>query len=267
MKRKLNIFIEGIPGSGKSTLFKSLRERLLEYNFYEEGDISPIELAWCAYMTKDEYEQMIQNFPLLINRIQTYSNIENQKYIVAYTKIHTDNIEFYKYMEKFEIYGGRREINEFHNIVINRFRNFSTSGNIFECSFLQNIMDELMLFAMYDDEQIIKFYKNIIQTIDLNKFFLIRLKSSKIRESILQIKKERINEKDEEGWYNMMMEYLNQSPYGKTHQYKEFDDLLKYFNRRISTENKIIELLPKDSILEIESKKYNLETIISKLYN
>lgn len=246
-------------------MLKLLKERLSEYNFYEEGDISPIELAWCAYMTKDEYEQTIENFPLLNDRIHTCSKIENQKYIVAYTKIHTDNIEFYKYMEKFEIYCGRKSINKFSNIVLNRFRNFRTSGNVFECSFFQNIMDELMLFAMYDDEQIIKFYKSLIQTINLNNFFLIRLRSSKIRESILQIKKERINEKSEEVWYNMMMEYLNQSPYGKLHKYKEFNDLLEHFKRRILIEDKITELLPKNSIIEIESKKYKLETIIPKL--
>ena len=43
-----NIFIEGIQDSGKTTLMKSLYEKLDGYHMYFEGDISPIELSWAA---------------------------------------------------------------------------------------------------------------------------------------------------------------------------------------------------------------------------
>ena len=53
---KNHIFIEGLQGSGKSTLLRNLSQKYPEYKAYYEGDISPVELAWCSYMTKTQYE-------------------------------------------------------------------------------------------------------------------------------------------------------------------------------------------------------------------
>ena len=54
---KYNYFIEGIPGSGKTTLLNTMADNKTDYTVYREGDISPVELAWCAYMTKEQYEE------------------------------------------------------------------------------------------------------------------------------------------------------------------------------------------------------------------
>ena len=43
-----NIFIEGIQGAGKSTLLNQLQRMMPDYRAYREGDISPVELAWCS---------------------------------------------------------------------------------------------------------------------------------------------------------------------------------------------------------------------------
>ena len=53
-----NIFVEGIQGAGKSTLLNKLQKNMPEYKVYREGDISPVELAWCSYMTSEQYEEV-----------------------------------------------------------------------------------------------------------------------------------------------------------------------------------------------------------------
>ena len=58
-----NIFIEGVPGTGKSTLLNRLAQERPEYRAYREGDLSPVELAWCSYMTKDAYEAVLRRYP------------------------------------------------------------------------------------------------------------------------------------------------------------------------------------------------------------
>lgn len=55
MDKQYNIFIEGIPGSGKSTLLDALARNFTDFRVFREGDISPVELAWCSYMSKEEY--------------------------------------------------------------------------------------------------------------------------------------------------------------------------------------------------------------------
>lgn len=37
---------------------KSLYVKSDGYHIYLEGDISPVELAWCSYMTEKEYQQV-----------------------------------------------------------------------------------------------------------------------------------------------------------------------------------------------------------------
>jgi len=99
-----NIIIEGLPGSGKTTLMKSLYEKLDGYHMYLEGDISPIELAWCSYMTEEEYQQALAAFPDLVSEIEKHTVKEENHFIVEYTRIITDIRGFHHYMEQYERY-------------------------------------------------------------------------------------------------------------------------------------------------------------------
>ncbi len=212
-------------------------------------------------MTVKQYKKSLKDWPQLENKIMENSIYEDSRYIVSYTRIQTDNQDFYRYMEQYEIYGGRRNIQEFSKIIFERFRNFNGVGNVFECTFFQNIIEELMLFAEYDDLQILDFYSKLISNIS-DDFFVIRLVSTDIEKSVTQIKEERINEQGEEVWYHLMMNYLNKSPYGKAHNYKNFDDVLKHFHRRITIEKRIADELLHKKCVDIESKNYQLEDII-----
>lgn len=57
-----NIFVEGIQGSGKSMLINNIVKFNPELHVCREGDYSPIELAWCALMSKKEYEAVLQKY-------------------------------------------------------------------------------------------------------------------------------------------------------------------------------------------------------------
>lgn len=59
----MNYFVEGIQGSGKSTLVQRLENKYPQYRTYKEGEYTPIELAWCAYVDSDTYEEILKKFP------------------------------------------------------------------------------------------------------------------------------------------------------------------------------------------------------------
>ena len=80
--------------------------------------------------------------------------------------------DFYEYMEKFEVV--REEKTLRNSDIIRRFRAFHSGGNLFECSFFQNILEELMLYAMFSDQQIMDFYQELTALLDLSNFKLIR---------------------------------------------------------------------------------------------
>ena len=66
----MNYFIEGLQGSGKSTLLEKLAGRYKTCVVLHEGDYSPVELAWCALVTKEQYSEILDFYKELANLIE-----------------------------------------------------------------------------------------------------------------------------------------------------------------------------------------------------
>ena len=101
MHKMKNIFIEGIQGTGKTPLLRLLGQALLDYHVYWEGDYYPVELAWCTYMTEQQYRESLDLFPDLTEEIQKNTYQEGTFYIVTYTRILAERRDFYEYMEQY----------------------------------------------------------------------------------------------------------------------------------------------------------------------
>lgn len=260
---KKHIFIEGLQGSGKSTLLRELSQKFPEYKAYYEGDISPVELAWCSYMTKEQYEEAMQKFSHVEQEIKQWTKQEGDRYIVAYTRILADMREFYEWMESFEIYNGRVPFERFYNIIMNRYRALEPDNkNLFECSFFQNSMEDMMLYYQKNEQEIVEFYREAYEILKPKGFQMLYLKSDNIRENILQIKKERSDEHGVELWYPLMLKYLQESPYGKEHGFEGLDDMIAHFERRCALEEKIIREVLKEDCTVLRAKEYRMEEIL-----
>jgi hypothetical protein len=260
---KNHIFIEGLQGSGKSTLLRNLSQKFPEYKAFYEGDISPVELAWCSYMTKAQYEEALQKFPHVEQEIKQFTKQEGDRYIVAYTRILADMREFYEWMESFEIYNGRVDFEQFHDVIMNRYGALDPkSKNLFECSFFQNSMESMMLYYRKNEQEIMDFYREAYEILKPKGFQMLYLQSDNIRENILQIKKERSDEKGVELWYPLMLKYLQESPYGKEHGFEGLDDMIAHFERRVAIEERIIRDVLREDCMVLKAKGYCLEEII-----
>lgn len=254
----MNIFIEGIQGMGKSTLLQKLSQKYPDYNVYREGDYCPIELAWCSYMTREEYAMAVQKYAIIAEEIERWTTREEDMYIVEYTRIITDEPGFHKYMEQYEIYNGRKAPEEFERIIMERKCRLSAEGvgNLFECAFFQNIMDELLLFWQISDKEIISFYERMFAGIPKEGFRMYYLYGEDIEGTIRRIKEERTDNYGNPLWYPLMMEYLKASPYGKTHACEEFEDLIAYLGLRQSLEMRIVKEVFGDYAVVLIAKEY-----------
>lgn len=258
-----NIFIEGIQGMGKSTLLQALIEKTSGYQVCHEGDYSPIELAWCTWMTENEYQAVWNRYPTLHKEIQDNTTKEGTHYIVSYTKILTDIPNFHKDLEQFEIYNGRKPLSEFEQIILSRYQKFCETGYIFECSFLQNIVECLILFYQLSDDEIIAFYQKLYGLMPKEHFLLLYLYSDNLEESTQIIRKERSDGQGNELWYPLMLEYLTQSPYGKQHNYKGFDDLIHHFRHRQQVELRILNEIIQNRAITLPAKQWDIEKILN----
>lgn len=253
----LNLFIEGLQGSGKSTLAHMLTKELPDYQAYREGDISPVELAWCSYLTKTQYQDILVQYPDIADEIKQYTVQENDRYLVAYTRILTDYSDFHRKMGTYEIYDGRVDYSFFHDTIMKRYRNLSTDGNIFECSFFQNSIECMILFYEMSDTEIVAFYNEAFHCLKDKNFRMIYLDSSDIAGNIKQIKKERVDTKGNEIWFSLMMEYLTKCPYGKAHGYQDMEDLIAHLEHRRKLELRIIGEVLKENGLVVKAKAYD----------
>ena len=260
-----NVYIEGIQGTGKTTLLRLLGQQLPDYHVYWEGDYCPVELAWCTYMTEAEYQQALKDFPDLTEEIKKRTTVEGDRYIIEYTRILAERRDFYEYMERFELYNGRKTLDEYKRILLTRYTNFQGSGNIFECSFFQNTMEELLLYYDMTEQEIVAFYEELFVALKDKDFVMVYLQSDAIEENILQIKKERSDGGGNEMWYPLMLRYLNETPYGKKHPFEGVEDMAKHFRRRMEMELKVIEKVIGDQAIVVPAKEYKLEKLIKQI--
>ncbi|MDE7223755.1 MAG: hypothetical protein K2O34_08265 [Acetatifactor sp.] len=235
-----NIFIEGLQGMGKSTLLQEIARQKPEYRVCREGDYSPVELAWCTWMDEEQYGNILERYDAIRKEIEDNTFREGKHYIVTYTKILTDIPGFHKDLEQYEIYNGRRTKQELEQIIFARYAQFHGSGYLFECAFLQNIVEDLILFHQLSDEEILSFYRRLYAAMPQEHFRLLYLYSDKVAENIRIIQKERSDDQGNQLWYPMMMEYLINSPYGKAHGYQGFEDLIAHLKHRQQLELRIV---------------------------
>ena len=169
----MNYFIEGIQGSGKTTMLEKMTQDNPKLKAYREGDFSPVELAWCAYVSHSQYEIIIKKYANLAGEIKKNTVKEGEMYIITYTRIITDIPDFHKELEQYEIYNGLKSKAEFEEIVLSRFTSWSEDNQLFECSIFQNIIENQILYLQMNDDEIVDFYTRVKDTLKGKKYKII----------------------------------------------------------------------------------------------
>ncbi|MDD6207861.1 MAG: deoxynucleoside kinase [Clostridiales bacterium] len=253
-----NFFVEGLQGAGKSTMVKALSDELPEYEVFREGDYSPVELAWCAYVTENQYRDILAHYPALENEITRKTIVEGDHRVICYTQILTDVVGFHKDLEHYEIYNGNLDEHSFEKIIFERYERWNGKGQIFESSIFQNIIENQMLYLMLGDERILDFYSRLKQILSGKQYQIIYLDVDDILSTIELIKKERSDENGNELWFPLMVRYIEESPYGKEHSLHGMEGLLTHLERRKALEHRIINEIFKEETVVVKSKNYNL---------
>jgi hypothetical protein len=252
------IFIEGLPGSGKTTFAKKIHQAYQNHNqnvhLYKEGDQHPIDLAWIAIFDQKQYDNLLIQFPSLKNQIESQVVKEGNQYYLAYTKIKIDasTKDFFDVCENHEIYK-KDDLSEFLNIHLKRYKNFIDKHKtkddvyIFECILIQNHINELLLKHGYKSEQIYQYFIELMEPIKEVDYEILYIQQLDVGKTLKRITEERrtTDKALYRDWIDLVIDYISNTPYGS--DYKDFSGCLSYFEIRLKEEIKLLEKL-KDHI-------------------
>lgn len=259
--KKTNYFIEGLQGAGKSTFVQKLSDKFQDYQVFREGDYSPVELAWCAYVTSGQYDNILARYPVIEAQLREKTITEGSHKIICYTQILTDLPNFHKAMEAYEIYNGNLEKASFESVIYERYEKWNGIGQIFECSIFQNIIENQILYLMMTDEEIFDFYKNLKNILAGKPYHIIYLDVEDIAGTIDVIRTERSDENGNEMWFPLMTRYVENAPYGKAHQLIGLEGLLAHLLHRRTLERRLLKELFKENSTILKSKDCSVEEI------
>jgi hypothetical protein len=259
------ILIEGIPGSGKSTFARKIadwyRNHGTNVNLYTEGQSHPADLAWNACVPMAEYGGILRRYEQLSGEIERRTVFEGDTAVVAYTLVKTDNRDFYKELEAFEVYNGRVPDERFFKLHYDRWRAFGQDAmgkeslNIFECAFLQNHVEELLFWRNAGEDAVIEHHNRLIDSVKQLSPALIYLSQPDIRATIERVARERVFPEGG-SWLDLCVAYCENSPFGKQRRLKGFDGTIELFTIRKQLEMKILGQL---SIPHIVAENVNFD--------
>lgn len=253
MQSKLILF-EGIPGSGKSTaavmLQNFLESKDIPSRFWREGDFDhPADFEGIARLSKSQFEELLSQYPELVDLIQEYTSIRDDDYLLKYRKLQTLHLQriyqsLVDELSRLDVYDGL-PMDEYCRLALDRWQDFCESMKVLdevslmECVYLQNPLT--VMLARYDanpqvTRQYIERLTNII--LDLNPL-VIYLHPINVTAALQHVRSERPKE-----WADFVIWYLTGQEYGKAHHLSGYEGVIEFYEMRQKLEVEILRGLP-----------------------
>jgi hypothetical protein len=225
-----------------------------------------VDLAWCAYIPFEHFESIMSLYPQYRDALRGKMHVENKHVIIAYTQLGIKDLDFIKLLESYEIFNGRVGFEDFTELFLKRWEYFAGKAaksdeiNIFECAYLQNQLCELIYFFQTSRSRIETYMLNLIETVRNLNPVMFYLNQADVSEHIRRLGEDRVNEKGEKDWLGQMILYTENSPYGRKHNLKGFEGVIKGFEKRKQIELNLIKKLPFQTYI-IENPDYNWDDV------
>lgn len=272
------IFIEGMPGSGKSTVSAKYKQYLEEKGYvvklFQEGDLHPVDSAWQAYYSKEEYDSLIDEYPSMREQLESSSLFQNEFVITAHHKLNYNLCE--ESQETLRAFLDSKNIfdlpfDEFKEINHRRWKWFTMNMDknvdyyIFECIFFQNHISDLLLKHQCTNTQIYSYLDELIQIFSNLDKSLVYLKPSSIKDTLEHVSEIRkSNHPDQPDWIDLVRQYICNSALGKSLGWRTQKDLISFFEMRREIELEYLMKFPGNTY-EVSYPSSDWETMNKEL--
>jgi len=269
------ILIEGIPGSGKTLLSEKLANHIsrnyIKANLWHEGGYHPANLIdWTAIVPLAELGKIVAAYPDYEEKIRENMYIDGD-YAILFTKFHIPKKDR-GLLDLMGRHGMGRRFELYTSLHINKWRKFAKIKNdndnpkkdeitIFECAYLQEHIESLMMWMERSETEIIDYMKKLIDAVISLNPLLIYLQQKDVRETIKRVSESKLHE---DGWAERVSAMYETAPYGKTHNLKGFDGIVEFFTKKKEIDYTVINELPIKTIF-IDNDDYDWDAVWQKM--
>ncbi|UQQ35326.1 hypothetical protein [Paenibacillus polymyxa] len=262
------VMVEGIPGSGKSTLSRYIQDTLnthrIESELFLEGNLRhPADYESVACVPNEELDRLRSSYADVFHNIDPFVSLSGNDSLIAYALAQQSAqneipSSLYEEIRRYEIYDGI-PVEKYCELMVQRWSSFAKNQRekdklvILECCFLQN--PGCALLARHDtgNDRFVQHVLQIAEQIqDLNPI-LFYLKQPSVRETIERVKTMRPQE-----WLDFVIWYHTEQDYGKNKGLHGYDGYIQFLEHRRELELHIIEQLPFQTFI-MDNSDYDWE--------
>ncbi|QNR67517.1 hypothetical protein IAQ67_27935 [Paenibacillus peoriae] len=266
-KTKL-VIVEGIPGSGKSTLSRHIHDMLnthqIESELFLEGNLRhPADYESVACMPNEELDRLRSIHSEVFHYIDPFVSVNGNDSLIAYALAQQSApngipSSLYEEIRRYEIYD-EVPVEKHCELMIQRWKSFVKDQRekekliILECCFLQNPGCALLARHNAGEDRFIQHVLQIAEQIQELNPILFYLKQPNVHTTIERVKTMRSQE-----WLDFAIWYHTEQDYGKNKGLYGYEGYIQFLEHRRELELQIIEQLPFQSFI-MDNSDYDWE--------